>query len=259
MIYLVAQYLNIITSTMNYQLGETAGDLHSETSPNYHVAEVRRRTFGTVMRHIYSVESHLKWQRWEPTIGGRFPLETYREIMVRSEHILGYLTLVSYVLTHPPRTHEVEEGLNNEQTDDQAAGSFNADADRQGDRWWGALANVLQGEETTYHAVLLTLTLLSNSLRSGQSLPPITGRLIEAPKDGQDLLSEHGNPGLNTVDIKILGSRNRRERGFAEFVVMQACGTLVSHEVQGLLRAVSRLVGVEDFSIRVDEESVNDS
>ncbi|KAG7284925.1 hypothetical protein NEMBOFW57_009540 [Staphylotrichum longicolle] len=141
---------------MDSQRGETAGNLHSETSPDYRIAEARR---------------------------------TYREIMVRSEHILGYLTLVSYVLTHPPRTHEVEEDLDDEQTDDQAAGSLNADADTQDDRRWGAPA--------------------------------------------------------------------KEQRGDAEFVVMQACGTLVSHEVQGLLRAVSRLVGVEDFSIRVDEESVH--
>ena len=79
--------------------------------------------------------------------------------MVRSEHILGYLTLVSYALTHPPRTHEVEKDPENEQTDDQAAGSFDVDADRQDNHWWGALAKVLGEVEPTYHAVLLTLTL----------------------------------------------------------------------------------------------------
>jgi hypothetical protein len=40
---------------------------------------------------------------------------------------------------------------------------------------------------------------------------------------------------------------------------VQACGTLVSHEVQGLLRAVSRLVGVEDFSISVDENGAGET
>ncbi len=211
------------------------------------------------MRYIYSVESHLKWQRWEPTIGGRFPVETYREIMVRSERILGYLTLVSYALMRPPRTHEAEKDPDNEQTDHQAAGSSDADADTQDNRWWGALAKALRGVEPTYHAVLLTLTLSSNSLLSGLSLPPITGRLIEAPKGGPDSSSGHENPGPNTVDISILDARNRKLRGYAEFVVMQACGTLVSHEAQGLLWAVSRLVGVEDFRIRVDEGSVYDS
>ncbi len=244
---------------MHSQLGETAGDFRSETSPAHRLAEAQRGTFGKVMRHIYSVESHLKWQWWEPTIGGRFPVETYREIMVRSEHILGYLTLVGYALTRPPRTHEAERDPDNEKTDDQVAGSSDADADTQDNRWWGTLANILRGVEPTYRAVLLTLTLLSNSLLSGLSLPPITGRLIEVPKDGQDSPSGHGNPGPNTVDISILDARKRKLRGYAEFVVIQACGTLVSHEVQGLLQAVSRLVGVEDFSIRVDEGSVHDS
>ncbi|KAB5515666.1 hypothetical protein GE09DRAFT_979456 [Coniochaeta sp. 2T2.1] len=237
----------------------TASDFHWETSAAHRLAEARRGTFSKVMRRIYSVESHLKWQRWEPTIGGRFPVETYREIMVRSEHILGYLTLLSYALTHPPRTHVAEKDPDNEQTDDQAAGPSDADIDTQDNRWWGALANALRGVEPTYHAVLLTLTLLSNSLLSGLSLPPITGRLVEVPKDGHNSSSGHGKPGPNAVDISILDARNRNLRGYAEFVVIQACGTLVSHEVQGLLRAVSRLVGVEDFSIRVDEGSVHDS
>lgn len=78
------------------------------------------------------------------------------------------------------------------------------------------------------------------------------------PKDGQDSSSGHEKPGLNTVDTRIFDARNRNLRGYAEFVVMQACGALVSHEAQGLSRAVSQLVGVEDFSIRVDEGSVHD-
>ncbi len=108
-------------------------------------------------------------------------------------------------------------------------------------RWRGALAEVLSGVAPTYHTVLLTLALLSNSLLSGLSLLPITGRLMLVSKDGPDSSSRHGNSGPKTADIGILDARDRKQRGYAQFVVVQACGTLVSDDVQGytlgLLRA----------------------
>ncbi|KAH7109407.1 hypothetical protein B0J13DRAFT_579029 [Dactylonectria estremocensis] len=306
--YLLANYFSVITSTMQSQLEETAGDMESETPPIYPLLKARRKILGKVLRLMSSIESHIVWQRWEPTIGGRFPVETYQEIMMRSARIMSYLTLMSCALTHPPRTRSTEKDSDDEQAEDRAASASDADADAQDNRWWRALSEVLPGVELTHHAVLSTLTLLSNSMLSGQSLPPfltlprpyeMTRRLMQLPTDGtaaesdqddhpllprQDSSGGHGNPGLTTIDLrqeapdhvaekctrrdpqpqseeadiaftgntKILNTHNMELRGYAACAVMQVCSTLVCDDLEGLMRAVSRLVGVVDFSVRVD-------
>ncbi|EXK77930.1 hypothetical protein FOQG_17379 [Fusarium oxysporum f. sp. raphani 54005] len=307
-IYLLANYFSVITSTMQSQLEETAGDIESETPPVYPLLKARRKIFGKVLRLMSSMECHLVWQRWEPTIGGRFPVETYQEIIMRSARIMSYLTLMSCALTHPSRMRETEKDSDDEQAEGQAASASDADADAQDSRWWRALSEVLPGVELTHHAVLSTLTLLSNSMLSGQSLPPflplprpyeMTRRLMQSPTDGtaaesdqddhpllprQDSSGGYGNPGLTTIDLrqeapdhvaekcvrgdpqpqseeadiafigntKILDAHNVELRGYAEFAVIQVCSTLVCDDLEGLMRAVSRLVGVVDFSVRVD-------
>lgn len=280
---------------------ETASDIESETSPGYRLLKARRKIFGKVMRLMSSMESRVVWQRWEPAIGGRFPVETYQEMIMRSARILNYLTLMSYALTQPPRTHETENDSDDEQAEDRATGASDAEADAQDNRWWRALAEVLPKVEPTHHTILSTLTLLSNSMLSGQSLPPFlplprpyetTQRLMQLPKDdtatepGQDddpslprrdASGGHGNPGMTTIDLRqeapdhVAEKYTRRDpqpqsedasnmelRGYAEFVVMQVCSRLVCDDLEGLVRAVRGLVGVVDFSFRVDASQANE-
>ncbi|KAM6514346.1 hypothetical protein FALCPG4_015494 [Fusarium falciforme] len=170
-IYLLANYLSVIISAMQTQLEGTAGDIGSATSPAYHLLSVRRKIFGKFVRLMSSIESHLAWQRWEPTIGGSFPFQAYQEVIMRTARIMSYLTLMSYALTHPPRTHKTEDS-DEEQVEDRAAGAPDADADVQDNGWWLALAEVLPRVEPTHHTALSILTLLSNSMFSGQSLLP---------------------------------------------------------------------------------------
>ncbi|KAM5347566.1 hypothetical protein ACJ41O_007390 [Fusarium nematophilum] len=304
-IYLLANYLSVIISTMQSQLEGTAGDIESVTSPAYHLLSTRRKIFGKFVRLMSSIESHLAWQRWEPTIGGRFPFQTYQEIIMRTARIMSYLTLMSYALTHPPRTHKTGDP-DEDQVEDRAAGAPDADADVQDNGWWLALAKVFPRVEPTHHTALTTLTLLSNSMFSGQSLPPflllpqpfeMMQRLRQLPKDSTAAESDQdddpsiphrgfspgrGNPGLATIDLRQedpghVGDRGTRRdpqtqskqegmaftkdtegldahldlHRYAEFIAMQVCSTLVCDDLEGLVRAVSGLVGVVDFSFRV--------
>ncbi|SPO06922.1 uncharacterized protein DNG_09616 [Cephalotrichum gorgonifer] len=302
-IYLLSSYLGVITSTMQSHLGEKAGYIESETSHAYRLSKSRRKIFGKVMRLMSAMESHIVWQRWEPTIGGRFPVETYQDMIMRSTRILSYLTLMSYALTHPPRTHETDKDFDDHQTEDRAAGASDAAAEAQDNRWWQAVADDLSGVEPVHHTVLSTLTLLSNSMLSGQSLPPflpiprpyeMMRRLMQLPKSGTAAGSDQdedpslpcrdssGGDGMTTIDsrqeapdnvaekcpthdpqsgeadtaftsdTKIIDAHNIDLRGYEEFVVMQVCSTLVCDDLEGLVRAVSGLVGVVDFSFRVD-------
>lgn len=225
---------------------------------------------------------------------------------MRTARIMSYLTLMSYGLTHPPRTHKTEDS-DEEQVEDRAAGAPDADADVQDNGGWLALAEVLPRVEPTHHTALSTLTLLSNSMFSGQSLPPylplpqpfeMMQRLRQLPKDSAAAESDQdddpsvphrgfspgcGNPGLATIDLcqedpGHVGNRGTRRdpqtqskhagmtftkdtegldahlelHHYAEFIAMQVCSTLVCDDLEGLVRAVSGLVGVVDFSCRIE-------
>lgn len=51
---------------------------------------------------------------------------------------------------------------------------------------------------------------------------------------------------------ELLEREKADQRGYAEFAVLQVCSGLVYDDIEGLVRAVERLVGVVDFSFRVE-------
>ncbi|KXH34024.1 hypothetical protein CSIM01_02359 [Colletotrichum simmondsii] len=241
-----------------------------------------------------ALDQHAQWQKWEPDIGGKFPRATYEDIIRRSTSTMRYLTLIAYTITWKPR--------------DRPA-SPSSDSDRA---WLRALNQVLAGIEPTQHTILSTLTLLSNSLLSGQSLPPfmqlprpneltrkllhlkgpdpeprtmqrrgselehrlvtvhtrtgsevrpsgrkpsVVGSVVESPTSDTSTIG--GMPELSEM-VSPLGSgsildvRNVEQHGYTEFAVLQVCSSLVCDDLEGLVRSVSSLVGVVDFSFRIN-------
>ncbi|KAL8293847.1 hypothetical protein RB597_007639 [Gaeumannomyces tritici] len=292
-LYLLANYFSAISQTIRVQLDEEEAQkqwkqpqqqLEEETeqpppqlevaSPAHHLAKVRHKIFGKLMLLLPSLESHSSWQSWEPTIGGRFPREVYDDILLRSNRILNYLTLMSYTATRSPHSGP-------------SASSQSSLAD---ERWVRTLRAVLNEVQPAHHQIVSTLALLSNALLSGQSLPPFIQMPslygVRNPRLPGDRLAggggclHHTHPGRpcpwaspfsssssaavagtnddgddddvggNLADM--LDPRNVEQRGYTEFAVMQVCSTLVRDDLQALVRAVERLVGVVDFSYRVD-------
>ncbi|UKZ46838.1 hypothetical protein TrVGV298_001049 [Trichoderma virens] len=288
-IHLLASYFSVITSTIRSQAEDTGGNINSKASPAYFLWNARRKIFGKAVHLMSSMRSHIEWQRWELNMGGRFPIETYREMMMHCSHILTYLTLMSYAITHPPRI------LDRGDAGDGISGASYSEANTQDMRWRRALAEALPGVEPVHHTIMSTLTLLSGSMFSGRSLPPtlplprpydMMRRLVldtESDDDDvphfRDSWGGHVHPELTTIDLRpgtsedvgekrepdttvasklrVLDSHNPKLHSYAEFVVMQVCSTLVCNDLEGLARAVSRLVGVVDFGFRVDASGVD--
>lgn len=61
-------------------------------------------------------------------------------------------------------------------------------------------------------------------------------------------------PDINFAWNSNLPCENLELRGYAEFVAVQMCSTLVCDDLEGLARAMSGLVGVVDFSFYIDED-----
>lgn len=310
-LYLMANYFGVINSTLEASIDDAAGDPGVPHVPLHQLHKASRKIFGKVMLLIPSMSQHSEWQKWEPTIGGKFPREAYDDIILRSNRIMKYLTLVSYTLMHPtgqrPQTPIEGAARPFSSGDGDDISSSNV---QMGSEWIKALREALVSLKPTHNAILSTLTLLSNSLNSGQSLPPYVPlprpyeatrhlrNVCDSQKDKDHTSSgsasasasssssslspepniaeqvpmvelvptDHTDAHLDEYPIKessveheakekykhIFDPEILDQPGYAEFTVLQVCTTLVCDDLEGLVKTVSGLVGVVDFSIRVE-------
>lgn len=251
-----------------------------------------------MMLLLPSMAAHAQWQKWEPTIGGRFPREAYEDIIMRTTRIMSYLTFMSYTMNHPPAEHVAALRASS------SAASIAPDADEPttgtdhyNDRdWLDTLASVLHEISPSHHNIVSTLMLLSNALFSGHSLPPFLPlprpyemtrallRLSRSPTSASTSDEDEPDPnplmlvnsrtghaidhspyrargrgrrdqglgGLGRIGKKhVLDPENVEKPGYAEFAVLEICSTLVCDDLEGLIRSISGLVGVVDYSYRV--------
>ncbi|KAH6647237.1 hypothetical protein BKA67DRAFT_525068 [Truncatella angustata] len=228
--YLLAHYFTAINETLKSRLHDTGGDPNVKTSPAHKLAKIRRKLFGKLLLILPSLSQHANFQRFEPTIGGKFPRETYLDIIQRATRITSYLTLISHSVTWTPH---------------------HAQQDRA---WIEALSLLLTDVSSTKDTIICALALLSNSLLNGHPLPPH----IPVPKPYEltrqlEKLKLPGSPGQRPMNL--LDAKNMSENGYAEFAVLQVCSSLVCDDLEGLIKSVGKLVGVVDFSFRVESSA----
>ncbi|KHN96827.1 uncharacterized protein MAM_05383 [Metarhizium album ARSEF 1941] len=288
--YLLGSYFGVLSSTMEAQLRGEAGRNDSEASPIRRLVKDRRKIFGKVMRLLSSIESHIRWQRWEPSIGGSFPTAAYEEMFTRVTRITGYVMLMSYALADAPLTETYGHGGRDGQ---EAAGVSGVDVEAQDKRESPPSVKVLQRTELMHHTVPSTLIMLSNALLSGQRLPPF----LPMPQHGGTTANRKLQPEITAIlasrgdgnstlpsstrALKMIDLRQQRHsptskqnttsgcqpprddvRGASDgnsistqlriYLLTQVCGALVCNQVEGLARVVGRLVGVVDFGSPID-------
>ncbi|KAI8625652.1 hypothetical protein F5Y19DRAFT_262256 [Xylariaceae sp. FL1651] len=294
-LYLLANYFSVINETLKSKLHGTGGDRNIKGTPAYHLAKHRLRLFSKLMLLLPALKQHADFQRWEPTIGGRFPREIYEDIILRASRINSYLTLLSYTIggggTGCPEM-TITDSLDATMVDSkskpvQGKGRLEGTNNRA---WLDALAVLLADISPMQNSIVSTLTLLSNALQSGHSIPPhltvprpyeLTRQLeaIDAATTGNE-----ANGGGSSSDISIknvldgtsekvdnhykiktgiihalLDARNMTQAGYAEFAVLQVCSSLVCDDIGGLVESVSKLVGVVDFSFCVGASGTSTS
>lgn len=152
-----------------------------------------------------------------------------------------------------------------QRTRTQASAEAEAAQERE---WIRSLSAMMADISPVQHTIISTMTLLSNALASGQSLPPflplprpyeLTRQLLEiserekAAGSGASVVVVGEPSGGRTRERNILDPRNMAQHGYAEFAVLQVCGTLVCDDLEGLVKAIGELVGVVDFSFKVQK------
>ncbi|KAG6365700.1 hypothetical protein INS49_007311 [Diaporthe citri] len=293
-LYLLANYSSVVHTTMKATMSGTVGDMEVPGTPAHSLFKVRRKLFGKLTLLLPSLQMHANFQKFEPSLGGKFPEEQYQDIILRSTRIMNYCTLMSYVLTYLAPKGPAE----------------NSDKD-----WMHVLGEVFEDVSPVHNQILSTLTLLSNSLLSGQSLPPylplpkpyeMTRQLLSMPADGDhksatraarhssassasssssSSSSTHStNPAPQNADAEpsnsspstqhddrqqqqhrnlearnLLDARNMEQKGYTEFAVLQVCSTLIVGDLESLIATIAGLVGTVDFSFRVEHTESDSS
>lgn len=81
-LYLLANYYSVVHTTIRSRVHDTEGDMDSKNSPGRQLEKVRYKIFAKLMMILPSLRQHADWQKWEVTVGGKFPRETYEGIML---------------------------------------------------------------------------------------------------------------------------------------------------------------------------------
>ncbi|TVY78574.1 Uncharacterized protein LSUE1_G003688 [Lachnellula suecica] len=226
-IYLLANFYSVVHSTIGARMHDTEGDMESKSSPGRRLQKVRYKIFGKLLLLLPSLQQHAEWQKWEITIGGKFPRETYEDITLRATNIMNYLSLISYATQSWSR-------------DGSSAYPNSIPATRRA--WLTDLSRLVDSIGPTSHSITSTLALLSASITQGSALPPY----MSIP-DSYNLSKR-----LEALDGGILDARHVEEPGYSAYAVMQVASSLITDDLVRLVDSVRDLVGETDFSFRVD-------
>lgn len=182
--------------------------------------------------------------------------------------IWEYLILMVYVVDYSPGLSIAEKENAVEKT------------------WLHTLNDLVHETSPTAHMIVGALTLLSNAVATGQSLPPflplpkpfeLTRQLLPKTSplspDAEVLPTGSATPLTrtttttdSTTDLAaaaalapggVLDMRHVTQYGYAEFAVLQVCATHLRDELVGMVRLVSGIVGVVDFSLLLGNDPAN--
>ena len=72
-LYLLANYYSVVHSTIGARMHDTEGDFGLKTSPGRRLDKARHQIFGKLLLLLPSLKQHADFQKFEPSIGGKFP------------------------------------------------------------------------------------------------------------------------------------------------------------------------------------------
>jgi len=198
--------------------------MSSKHSPGRQLEKARLHTFGKLLQLLPSLQQHAEWQKWEITMGGNFPRETYEAIILHSQNIARYLALISFA------TNNLEYSTNTKDVDPAISLGLRT-------QWVQDFTQLTSKITPTSHRFTSTLSLLSASVRAGTPLPPY----IELP-DPYNLTKR-----LEELDSEILSVKHVEEPWYSAYAVMQVASNLILDDLRKLVEHVKDLVGEQNF------------
>ncbi len=80
-LYLLANYVSAVTTTVDERLTRAEGDLSLVSSPRRRLSKLRRQILAKQIVLVNSMRQNLAFLSWEPRLGGDFPKKSYQSII----------------------------------------------------------------------------------------------------------------------------------------------------------------------------------
>ena len=160
--------------------------------------------------------------KFDIPVGGKFPLQQYKEILASLQNVLNFMGLIS-VASIPFSELNDKDNKN------------------YGSEWLQNFRKIIGEANLTTQSITTLLSLLSASVADGNPLPPY----VRVPEPY--LLAER----LGKLDEDILSIRHIAEPGYASFAVIQIGTKNLIDDLKKLLDGVKDLVGELDFSYHI--------
>ena len=84
-LYLLGQYYSSSHKAVVLRLKGLEGDVHDKNSTIRRLEKARTQLFNKELILILAMQNHLKFIKWEPTFGGRFPRELYERLLTHTQ------------------------------------------------------------------------------------------------------------------------------------------------------------------------------
>ena len=196
-------------------------DHGNEQEESRQLHKLQAHAFDSLQRLIMSLRTRLQFQKYELSVGGRFPSERYAAILGRITSLFEYATQMAHAANGVEenslaRLHEASEA------------------------WSQEVEMIIEKLNDGARQISFCLTLLSGCIKHAVPLPPVPK--VYAP-------FEH-------ADILVRLDQEYREDGqlhfgnaYSTFAIFKLMSELTCKELDGLVGDVKALVGEVDYSI----------
>ncbi|THW71804.1 hypothetical protein D6D19_07065 [Aureobasidium pullulans] len=203
--HLLANYHAVVHVTIKTRLRGAEGDLNDKASRGHVLSNTRRAMFNKIMVLAATAKHNVYLQKYEPSLGGRFPIAMFEDILSQLTVLLDYMSLLSYSTEvwsiDGPTNHYFHHS-------------------QRSRRWLQDLAELILPIEPTEQRVTLILSQLSSALDTGRPLPAKTQSMEPF------LLSQK----LKELDPDILHMRHMLELGYSTYAVTEIISNSATSE-----------------------------
>ncbi|EXJ61463.1 uncharacterized protein A1O5_11779 [Cladophialophora psammophila CBS 110553] len=234
-VYLLGQYYSSSHKAVSLRLKGLEGDVKDQKSPLRTLEKARTRLFAKELILIQAMKNHLKFIRWEPTFGGRFPKELYERMLAHTENILRFTAMIAWTTK---TFKEIPEAAGHVEAPNSLVATDGTGT------WLKDFTKLISSLELTSHSVTSLLAILSGAIGSGKPLPPY----LRPPE------RFHIGEMLSSLDAGILDTKHICEPGYSAFAVMQVCTTMLNEDLADLLADTKKLVGEAEFNLDIVQE-----
>ncbi len=221
-LYSLASLHSCVQSTVEIRLhsgSKSGNDEQRQVSPAFKLFKARQKLFSDITLLLQRLREQSKFSKFEPTIGGKFPKQTYDNLIRNVQNIFNYTMLTGYC-TNIFR--------------DKAAESD----------WLQDIRLMSKQTSVTSHDMTSLLCILAASVTNGQPVPPY----LRSPRP-HNLRTR-----MEAIDTEKLSLEHLSEPCFAAFSVLEICSSMISEETAKAVKNVQDLVGEVDFSFQDFEQ-----